>query len=573
MIQGAPLLALGTLDDQDRPWTTIWGGDPGFGRPVAKNVVGVKTVVDRRFDPVVETLLGGADEGEIVKAEGEGRMVGGLTIDLESRMRVKLHGHMIAGAMEGNGDGEKSVGKMQLVVSINKSVGNCPKYLNSKRIIPFTPEPKLISDSPQLPPEALALLDKADMFFMSSSDGSEDVDTNHRGGPAGFVRVISNEESGAVIVYPEYSGNRMYETLGNLKMNPLAGITVPNFDTGDVLYLTGKTEILIGKEASSVLLRSNLAVKLTITAARFVQKGLTFKGIPEELSPYNPPVRYAANEKIAHIDVTSEQLNYATLLSTTKITPTISRFRFRIEDSYSITSWKPGQYATLAFEDYLDQGYSHMRDEDPQSLNDDFMRTFTVSSPPSTSGETPDNEFELTIRKVGRVTNFLFEQQQLAKLRGGFKVPLKGFGGEFRFAKKEAGGIIPVIAGGIGITPFLGQVNSIDVKQLRLLWAIRTEDIGLVADTLERYPQLARVMTVFLSGEDADLGVKELNFLREVAETGVRIERRRVLESDVTRINEVAGVDEWYMCVGPRLKSAVLNWLAGRRVIYEDFGY
>ncbi|PVH69012.1 putative oxidoreductase [Cadophora sp. DSE1049] len=578
MIQGAPLLALGTLDDQDRPWTTIWGGEPGFGAPVAKNVVGVKTVVDRRFDPVVEALLGDADEGEIVRGEGEGRMVGGLTIDLESRMRVKLHGHMIAGAMEGNGDGEKCVGKMQLVVSINKSVGNCPKYLNSKRIIPFTPEPKLISDSPQLPPEALALLDKADMFFMSSSDGSEDVDTNHRGGPAGFVRVISNDESGAVIVYPEYSGNRMYETLGNLKMNPLAGITVPDFDTGDVLYLTGKTDILIGKEATSVLLRSNLAVKLTITSARFVEKGLTFKGIPEELSPYNPPVRYAANEKIAHINVTSEQLNYATLLSTTKLTPTISRFRFRIEDHSSIATWKPGQYATLAFEDYLDQGYNHMRDEDPQSLNDDFLRTFTVSSPPSTSGgtskkETSNNEFELTIRKVGRVTDFLFEQQRRAKLRGGFKVPLKGFGGEFRFARKEAGGIIPIIAGGIGITPLLGQVDSMDFKQLRLMWGIGIEDIGLVADTLARYPQLVEATTVFVSGEDADLDLRDLKLLREVVDTGVRIERRRVSERDVVRVNEEVGVDEWYMCVGPRLKSQVLNWLAGRRVVYEDFGY
>ena len=416
------------------------------------------------------------------------------------------------------------------------------------------------------------------MFFMSSSDGAEDVDTNHRGGPAGFVRLISNDESGAVIVYPEYSGNRMYETLGNLKMNPLAGITVPDFDTGDVLYMTGKTEILISKEASSVLLRSNLAVKLTVTSARFVEKGLTFKGIPEESSPYNPPVRYAANEKIAHINVTSEQLNYATLLSTTKLTPTISRFRFRIEDPSSIATWKPGQYATLAFEDYLDQGYSHMRDEDPQSLNDDFMRTFTVSSPPPTSAQTSvseiaDNEFELTIRKVGRVTNFLFEQQRRSNLRGGFKVPLKGFGGEFHFPKKEAGVIIPVIAGGIGITPLLGQFDSMDVKQLRLLWGVGIEDIGLVADTLERYPQLIEATTIFLSGEDASLGVKGLKLLKEVVDSGVKIERRRVSEEDVARVNEEVGVDEWYMCVGPRLKSQVLNWLAGRRVVYEDFGY
>ena len=56
-------------------------------------------------------------------------------------------------------------------------------------------------------------------------------------------------------------------------------------------------------------------------------------------------------------------------------------------------------------------------------------------------------------------------------------------------------------------------------------------------------------------------------------DSGVKIERRRVSEEDVARVNEEVGVDEWYMCVGPRLKSQVLNWLAGRRVVYEDFGY
>lgn len=128
MIQGAPLLALGTLDAEDRPWTSIWGGDPGFGRAVAKNVIGIKTLVDKKYDPVVETLLGGSDDGEVLREEGEGRMIGGLTIDLESRMRVKLHGRMVAGALLGKEKSEKEVGQMQLVVGINKSVGKCPKH-------------------------------------------------------------------------------------------------------------------------------------------------------------------------------------------------------------------------------------------------------------------------------------------------------------------------------------------------------------------------------------------------------------------------------------------------------------
>src|SRR6187402_1448899 len=115
LLQAAPLLALGTLDEENRPWTTIWGGEPGFGRPVGRNIVGIKTLADKRYDPVVHALLKGSDDGEIVKEEGEGRMIGG--------MRIKLHGRMVAGALVGMDKNEKDVGNMQLIVSINKSLG------------------------------------------------------------------------------------------------------------------------------------------------------------------------------------------------------------------------------------------------------------------------------------------------------------------------------------------------------------------------------------------------------------------------------------------------------------------
>ena len=89
-----------------------------------------------------------------------------------------------------------------------------------------------------------------------------------------------------------------------------------------------------------------------------------------------------------------------------------------------------------------------------------MAETFTVSSPPSKQSlETgkPDEELELTIRKVGRATEYLFGQDP------GFEVPLRGFRGEFRFEKKQSGGIVPFIAGGIGIAPVLGQLSSMDV--------------------------------------------------------------------------------------------------------------
>jgi hypothetical protein len=120
----SPLVAIGTLDSEDRPWTTIWGGEAGFSQPVAQSIIGMKATVDRTYDPVLQRLLGDKADGEVVRADGTGKMVGGLAIDLESRSRVKLYGRMIAGAVSAT---EKDIGEVQLVVKIEQSLGE-PSY-------------------------------------------------------------------------------------------------------------------------------------------------------------------------------------------------------------------------------------------------------------------------------------------------------------------------------------------------------------------------------------------------------------------------------------------------------------
>lgn len=123
---------------------------------------------------------------------------------------------------------------------------------------------------------------------------------NYRGCPPGFVRLENDGASRvAVLTAPEYSGNRLYQTLGNLYTTPKAGLVFPDFGTGDVLYVTGTTKILIDEEATQVLTRSKLAVQVNVTAARSVQQGLPFRGLPGERSPYNPPVRYLSHERLA----------------------------------------------------------------------------------------------------------------------------------------------------------------------------------------------------------------------------------------------------------------------------------
>jgi NAD(P)H-flavin reductase len=578
-LQTDPLLAIGTLDSQKRPWTTVWGGKAGFARSLGAGIVGIRTTVDRKYDPVVQALMGGKDDGEVVREEGKGRLIGGLAIDLMRRMRMKLCGTLIAGALakadildeegidiseEGgeNGDQDVGEGEIQLVQKIEQSLGNCPKYLNKKHISPARPRPKLVSQEAKLPVEAIKLINKADLFFISSSREEYDMDTNHRGGPAGFVRVISNDSDGAEIVYPEYSGNRLYQSLGNLMVTPLAGLAFPDFDSGDILYITGHTEILIGKDAATLLPRSNLAVKIKVIEAIFVKEGLPFRGTADEPSPYNPNVRLLPSEGNIAAQIKDEQ-NTARLVGKTKLTPTINRYRFAMINP---SPYKAGQWVAMDFSKELDIGYSHMRNDDPRSLNDDYVRTFTVSSPPADTDAKPHDEFEITVRRIGPVTDFLSRQNA----KSGLEVSLKGFGGDFVIQPSSAGAAVAFVAGGVGITPLLAQLPSLDLTRLRLIWILRIDDWRLVEDVFSRYRELARNTVIHFTGVSKQgLAAQQKEEVEQFKNSGAVIELRRPEEKDLIAID----VDRWYLCAGRPLRDKLLGWLKGRTVVFENFDY
>lgn len=390
---------------------------------------------------------------------------------------------------------------------------------------------------------------------MSSSNHESDMDTNHRGGPPGFVRILSNDERGLILIYPEYSGNRLYQTLGNLATTPKTGLVFPDFSTGDALYITGRTEILAGKAASDILPRTNLAVKITVEDARFVLDALNFRGQEGDFSPYNPPVRYLSSEK-SHGIANADKHALAKLIDKKIITPTTARFRFQVTDPAKSSHWKPGQYVALSFADELDIGYSHMRDDDPKSLNDDFLRTFTVSS----RQDDCHGQFEITIRKVGTVTDHLFR----INVRSDLEVPLQGFGGEF-YIQQGSEEHVSFVAGGVGITPVLAQARGLDLKRFQLYWTMRGEDLPLAVDTFERCPGLAKSTKLFVTGKvDA-----ESDAWKKIAASGANSEKRRLAKEDLSE----DPASRWYICTSNLMRNALLEWLNGKTVIYEDFNY
>lgn len=301
-IAAAHLIALGALDARRRPWATVWGGESGTAGPIAPGVLGIRSEVDGANDPVFQSLwrgnakgivgplVGGSGSegagesrrgGDEEEEEGGERLMAGLAVDLRTRDRVKFAGRMVVGsATEGEGE-EETKGKaldVQIGMEVRESLGNCPKYINRRDLVRNEMRPETTGKGLPLSEAALGVVGKADLFFLATV-GGRSMDVNIRGGMPGFVRVMENDEDGVVLVYPEckslfpipfslstltpainmrwfcllrtnnfcraipfvlvlVSGNRLYQTLGNLKLNPRVGITIPDFETSDVLYVS-----------------------------------------------------------------------------------------------------------------------------------------------------------------------------------------------------------------------------------------------------------------------------------------------------------------------------------------------
>ena len=364
---------------------------------------------------------------------------------------------------------------------------------------------------------------------------------------------------------------------------PRAGLCIPDFNTGDVLYMTGTTEVLVGSAASSVIAKSNLAVKFTVTAARHVKEGLPFRGTniddaAEGRSPYNPRVRFLTSERSDDLtNDSSEPSVTAKLIAKTPITPTIIRYRFSLSDPSVHGPWKPGQYVALDFSHDLKMGYSHMRDDDPTSLNDDYIRTFTVSSIPNVLG-VHGEEFEMTVRKVGSVTGFLSHQ----RISGmGLEVGVRGFGGEFVFDFEGAKGKIGFIAAGIGITPLLGQMGMPELQpdsiksNVQVLWSVGIRDVNLAYTMLEDFPQLRNITTIFLTGDESALKLPEMKREREASlklqRSGANVQMRRLAAKDLQEADKK--VSQWYLCTAPAMRKQMQEWLPGKSITFENFDY
>jgi len=173
--------------------------------------------------------------------------VGMLVIDFAKRRRFRLSGWLAES------------GDDSLLIEADQAYGNCPQYIQQRDLLD-TDRPGLSDDTSgpsgqRGSPTATELKDdqaqsvfsaddraqiaEADTFFLGTTHPNRGVDASHRGGAPGFVRTFGQSR----LWWPDYPGNNMFNSFGNLAVDATAALLFYDFKTGRTLHLAGSATV------------------------------------------------------------------------------------------------------------------------------------------------------------------------------------------------------------------------------------------------------------------------------------------------------------------------------------------
>jgi predicted pyridoxine 5'-phosphate oxidase superfamily flavin-nucleotide-binding protein len=93
----------------------------------------------------------------------------------------------------------------------------------------------------RLLPAMIDFVARMEMVFVATSDGRGQCDASLRAGPAGFIQVLDQRH----LAYPEYRGNGVHASLGNLRENPHIGLLMIDFFEDVIgLHINGRAQIV-----------------------------------------------------------------------------------------------------------------------------------------------------------------------------------------------------------------------------------------------------------------------------------------------------------------------------------------
>lgn len=284
-------------------------------------------------------------------------------------------------------------------------------------------------------------------------------------------------------------------------------------------------------------------------------------------------------------DNSNKHEQQATLIGIKKLTDDISTFEFRLDKPVSI---RPGGYAVFDFSAMLNREYSHMSEDNPQRINDDYIRTWTVSSAPAYF-DVVTNQFhetdcvQCTIRRTGVISSLLHSMRDKPKATAESKIRFVGTGGSFSPFPSDDDGSDTMsntpskmvwIAGGIGITPFMamwdGLVKSKSNTEVVLLFACRGDsDMALLESIQSSSSSENKGPSIQIQVFDSASSSSSLNCPDNKR---VTIHPRRMNAQDIM----VARGKTAFVCGPTSLNKAATEWLASAgaaKIVTEDFTF
>ena len=219
------MAVIGSVDEVGQPWCSILFGERGFIQALDMHTLALNTkrMGITEIDPFWRNIQSHTS-------------VGVLLIELHTRRRLRINGQLYR------------TSEHECTLHIDQAYPNCPKYIQRRhvrRMEPdFKPSGKMLEQGTNLSAAQRQWIAQADTFFVASAQrdaiGKFQVDASHRGGQPGFIQVINNQ----LLRIPDFTGNNLFNTLGNFFAYPKAGLVFIDFAKNLILQLTGRPRIL-----------------------------------------------------------------------------------------------------------------------------------------------------------------------------------------------------------------------------------------------------------------------------------------------------------------------------------------
>ncbi|MEV0205587.1 pyridoxamine 5'-phosphate oxidase family protein [Streptomyces sp. NPDC050788] len=248
-----PLLVLGAADPvTGAVWASPLTGAPGFVRATGPRQMSVTGGV-RPADPLATALA------------TEGTQVATIALDPRTRRRMRLNGRL-------------RPTPRGFAVTAERVFSNCPRYIQRREAYEVVADrsPGETRRGTELTDAQRAFVESVDTSFIATVHEGE-VEVSHKGGNPGFLRAPSARE----LTWRDYPGNAMFLTLGNIALDPRAGLLFVDWSTGTVLQLTGEAHTEFGEDGER-------RVRFTVREVVETPAAVPLRWSAPEYSPANP---------------------------------------------------------------------------------------------------------------------------------------------------------------------------------------------------------------------------------------------------------------------------------------------